>query len=65
MLSASLMLAACQTDGSGTKLVMCETMSVVYLSRKDTKETQRQVVANNGAWVAVCGNPPPRKKAKR
>ena len=57
MLSSSLMLGGCQTGGSGTKLVMCETMSVVYLSRKDTRDTIRQVVANNGAWVAVCGKP--------
>lgn len=61
MLCASLMTAACQTDGSGTKLVTCETIKFVWLSHKDTKETIRQVVANNGAWVAICGQP---KKSK-
>lgn len=59
MLSASLMLMGCQTAGSGTKNVTCETMTFVYLSRADTKGTIRQVVANNGAWVSLCGKPQP------
>jgi hypothetical protein len=33
-------------------------MKFVWLSRKDTPGTTRQVVANNGAWVALCGTPP-------
>jgi hypothetical protein len=32
-------------------------MQFVYLSRKDTAETIRQTVANNGAWIAACGQP--------
>lgn len=51
------MLAGCQTVGSGTKQVTCETMKFVWLSRKDTAPTVRQVAANNGAWVSLCGNP--------
>jgi hypothetical protein len=59
MLSASLMLMGCQTTGSATKLVTCETITFVWLSRKDvlTPGTTRQIVANNGAWQAVCGKP--------
>lgn len=40
----------------------CETIKFVYLSRKDTKETIRQVVGNNGALVAICGAPPSYRK---
>ncbi len=59
MLSSSLTLAGCfQTLGSGTKSVTCETMTFVYLSRKDTPGTIKQVAGNNGAWVSLCGNPP-------
>lgn len=61
MLCASLTLTACQTAGSGTKNVTCETMKFIYLSRKDTRETIRQVTGNNGAWVALCGDPKPYK----
>ena len=57
MLSASLMMASCQTTGSGTSSVTCDTIKFVYLSHKDTKETIRQVVGNNGALVAICGAP--------
>ena len=53
MLCASLMLASCQTVGSGTKNVTCETIRYVYLSRKDTPGTIRQVVPNNGALKAL------------
>jgi len=48
--------------GSGSKNVTCETIKFVYLSRKDTKETIRQVVGNNGALVAICGAPPAFRK---
>lgn len=58
MLCASLMLTNCQTTGSGTKQVTCETMKFVRLSHKDTPGTIKQVAGNNGAWVALCGNPP-------
>lgn len=57
MLCASLTLGACQTVGSGTSSVTCETIKFVYLSRKDTTDTIKQVVGNNAAWVAACGNP--------
>lgn len=62
MLSVSLMMGACQTVGSGTRNVTCETIRFVYLSRKDTKETITQTVGNNGAWVALCGAPPSYKR---
>jgi hypothetical protein len=39
-------------------------MKFVYLSRKDTTETIKQVVGNNGALVAICGAPPTYRKAK-
>lgn len=61
-LSSSLTLGACQTVGSGTSNVTCETIKFVYLSRKDTKDTIRQVVGNNGALVAICGAPPAYRK---
>jgi hypothetical protein len=32
-------------------------MTFVYLSRKDTADTIKQVVPNNAAWVSACGNP--------
>lgn len=50
-------LGGCQTIGSGTSSVTCETMTFVYLSRKDTAGTIKQVVPNNAAWVAACGKP--------
>ena len=50
-------LAACQTTGEGTKNVTCETVKFVWLSRKDTPGTVRQVVRNNGVWLALCGDP--------
>lgn len=56
-LCAILSLSACQHTGSGTSSVTCEAIRFVYLSRKDTKDTIKQVVANNGAWVAICGDP--------
>lgn len=56
------LLAGCQTTGSGSPQVTCETIKFVYLSRRDTAGTIRQVVANNGAWVALCGKPPAYKK---
>lgn len=59
------MLGACQTVGGGTKSVTCETIKHVYLSRKDTAETIRQVVGNNGALASLCGAPPPYRKPKK
>lgn len=50
-------LGGCATTGEGTKSVTCETVKFVWLSRKDTPGTIRQVTANNGAWVAFCGDP--------
>lgn len=63
-LGISAALGGCQTTGSGSPSVTCETIKFVYLSRKDTAETIRQVVGNNGALVAICGAPPPYHKAK-
>lgn len=62
MLCVSLTMGACQTVGSGTSNVTCETIKFVYLSRKDTKETIRQVVGNNGALTAICGPAPAYRK---
>lgn len=65
MLCASLTLANCTTTGSGTKSVTCETIKHVYLSRKDSAETIRQTVGNNGALSSICGAPLPYKKIKK
>lgn len=62
LLMAGFAISGCQTTGAGTKNVTCETMKFVYLSRKDTKETIRQVVGNNGALTAICGAPPAYRK---
>lgn len=62
MLCASLMLSNCQTLGSGTRNVTCETMKFVWLSRKDTAPTIKQVAGNNGAWTSLCGSPGPAPK---
>src|SRR6187455_3414699 len=53
----AISLGGCATTGEGTKSVTCETVKFVWLSRKDTPGTIRQVTANNGAVVAVCGDP--------
>lgn len=55
-------ISGCQTVGGGTKNVTCETIKHVYLSRKDTRETIRQVVGNNGALGAICGPAPAFRK---
>lgn len=56
ILCGSLTLAGCQTLGSGTSNVTCETIRVVKLSRKDTAGTIQQVVPNNAALIAICGS---------
>ena len=61
--SATSLLAGCATDGAGTKNVTCEAMHFVWLSRQDTAGTIKQVTANNGTWVALCGNPGPAPEA--
>ena len=58
LLMAGFAISGCQTTGGGTSSVTCETIKFVYLSRRDTKETIRQVVGNNGALTAICGAPP-------
>lgn len=65
MLCVSLTGMGCQTVGGGTKSVTCEAIKHVYLSRKDTAETIRQIVGNNGALASICGAPPPYKKIKK
>lgn len=57
IIGSGISLAACQTTGEGTKNVTCETTKFVWLSRKDTPGTIKQVTHNNGAWVALCGDP--------
>lgn len=63
LLGASLVLAACASPniGAGTRNVTCETMTFVWLSKKDTAGTIKQVAGNNAAWISTCGNPPKRK----
>lgn len=56
-------LSGCATTGEGTKNVTCEAMHFVWLSRQDTAGTIKQVTANNGTWVALCGNPGPAPEA--
>jgi hypothetical protein len=56
-IGGAISLGGCATTGEGTKQVTCETVKFVWLSRKDTPGTIRQVTANNGAWVAFCGDP--------
>ncbi len=34
---------------------MCDHLRIVELSRFDTDETKRQVIANNAVIAAVCG----------
>jgi hypothetical protein len=46
-------MGGCQTLGGGTRNVTCETIRFVYLSRKDTPDTIKQVVANNGALIGL------------
>lgn len=62
LLTVGFATSGCQTTGSGSRSVTCETIKFVYLSRKDTKDTIKQVVGNNGAWVAICGAPPAYRK---
>ena len=57
IIGGAISLGGCATQGQGTKSVTCETVKFVWLSRKDTPGTIRQVTANNGAWVAFCGDP--------
>lgn len=51
--------SGCETLGSKTESVTCTSMKFVWVSRKDTKITLEQNAANNGAWVAICGDPGP------
>lgn len=72
MLSRNLMKVICLLIISGISLggcvttdtasVTCKTISFVYLSHKDTKETQRQVAGNNGALVSLGCPIPPKKQ---
>lgn len=48
-------VGGCQTTGSGTSNVTCETIKIVKMSRKDTAGTIKQVVPNNAALTAICG----------
>ena len=55
-------VAGCQHTGAGTTNVTCATIKFVYLSKKDTPGTIREVALNNAAWISTCGNPPPPPK---
>ena len=49
----SLLTAACQSSGSGTSHVTCQTIDYVYPSRKDTRPTIQAVQLNNTALKAL------------
>ena len=64
VISLAIALGGCVTDGVNPKELICEkadgskgVFKFVYLSHKDTPGTIRQVTANNGAWVSICGKP--------
>lgn len=59
LIVAAGVVAGCQHTGAGTSNVTCATMKFVYLSKKDTPGTIREVALNNAAWISLCGNPPP------
>ncbi len=63
VIGGAISLGGCATTGEGTKNVTCETVKFVWLSHKDTPGTIRQVTSNNGAWVALCGDPGKAPKA--
>jgi hypothetical protein len=66
LLAAALVLGACATGpGAGTTNVTCQTMTFVYLSKKDTPGTIKQVALNNASWISTCGNPPAPPKKPR
>ncbi|MBU6476082.1 MAG: hypothetical protein KGQ70_08955 [Alphaproteobacteria bacterium] len=43
--------AACATH---SRADFCQIYRPVYMSRKDTEKTKRQIDGNNAAWVALC-----------
>lgn len=53
-----MLLAACQTTGSGTSSVTLESIKIVCLSRKDTPGTIAQVAENNAALAALGAGRP-------
>lgn len=54
-LSSALTLAGCATTGlQGTNAVPCESLAPITWSRKDTKETVRQVVGYNAVGKEDC-----------
>ena len=61
--ASGTLMAACQTIGSGTSQVALESLKIVCLSRKDTKETQLAVGENNAALTAL-GAPKPECKRR-
>ena len=50
-----LMLAGCQTVGSGVRSVSCEVFEPIYWNAADTRATVRQVVAHNAVGKTLCG----------
>lgn len=62
LIAIGLVLGGCATNlGAGNSNVTCQTMTFVWLSKKDTPGTIKQVAGNNAAWISTCGNPPKRK----
>ena len=41
---------------TGTNCVPCEALEIIYISRNDTKETQKQVIIQNDVIEAICTN---------
>lgn len=64
LLSASTLGGCATTDSFATnnKTVACGSFKPIWWSRKDTKDTQRQVVAHNAAGKVICGWKPSKYK---
>ena len=43
----------CATNSPGASF--CDIYQPVYMSRKDTEATKKQIDGNNAVWVALCG----------
>jgi len=55
---ALLLMAACKTTASvetEPPSAMCVAFKPIYWSKDDTVDTQKQAVAHNAAWKALCG----------
>lgn len=55
-LTTTILLAGCQTLGSGTRYIdtTCEAMRPITYSSRDTPETKAEIKAHNRAFDALC-----------